>query len=923
MYFTPVPPVLASQRQRFSLALRVFLRWATSLRPVFSDNWVPLAQLNHLAVHVTLRKKTLLIIGAAIAFLLAALFISSRILLGGFTDLEQADTIQNVQRVTGAIENDNSELEGITRDWATWDDTYAFIDDRNSGYFNGNLAEDTSWINNKLNLMMYINASGQVVYAGAFDLVNEKRVEVPAAIQAQVAPGSPLLEHPDLESGKGGIVMLSDGPMMIASYPILPSDKQGPSKGSLIWGRYLDKTRIDYLAQITRLSISTTPLDTTLPPDFQNAFLSISTDVPTLVKPLGDNDVAGYTILNDIYSRQALMIRVDAPRQIFSHGQTTMKYLLILLLSSCLVFGLFSVVSLEKWVLSPTARLSREVSRIGVTSDHSARILTTGGKDELSRLSEVINETLEALEISQKEVQLARDHLEKRVDERTAQLSDKIAALETLAEIDQEVIAMNEPQAILDLACHRAADLMHASMSLIRLKDANGGQIAASYGFSRADLDAAAIEKQTSQDTGSCAEVPLIAEGQELGSLIVCDDSRKQWQADDVQVLNLLANQVALAIDGARLFVEEKTRRDELGSLYELSRALVEAPPDTIAILDLVTRHTVKTIHVTFARIAMIEGSELVWRSAYPVRVLDYDLDLGHKIFAAAVPFFQGLMGEHNPKVVRDSDKALGAQERECLLLDVAHTVCMVPLRAGDKAMGVLVMGEARREEREPFTPEKLRLAHSIGDQTTSALKRAELFAQLEDGYLNTVLALAKAVEAKDNYTSGHAEGIANMAVAVGKMMKMTGDDLEDLRFGAILHDVGKIGMPDEILNKPGRLTEEEWILMKKHPVTGAQILAPVPRLAVASTIVLHHHEKFGGGGYPDGIVGSDIPLGSRILSVVDSYGAMIDKRSYKEAMTREEAFAELIRCSGSQFDPEIVEVFIGLIKRGLSSAQL
>lgn len=869
---------------------------------------------------MTLRKKTLLITGAAMAFLLAALyFLSSYILMGGFTDLEQADTIRNIERATHAIANDNIELEGITRDWATWDDTYTYIEDGNREYFEGNLAEDTSWINNKVNLMLFINAAGGIVYAGAFDLAGQERVDIPEAILQHVAPGSPLLDHATSREPMTGIINLPEAPMLIACNPILTSNGSGPSRGALIWGRYLDMARIDHIAEATRLSISLAPLAGDLPADFQDARSVITSEEPQAVKPLGEDNVAGYTILDDIYGDPALMVRVDSPRQVYSQGLTTKKYLRQSLLIAGLLFGLFSAISMQKWVISPMARLSREVSRIGEDSDHSARISTTGGKDELSQLSEAINETLEALEASRKEVQLARDHLEKRVLQRTAELSEKVAALETLAELDNEVIAMTQPQAILDLACERAAGLMHASSSLIRLKDENGGQIAASFGFPDRESQDAAIEDRWQDRAGSCVTVPLIAEGAEMGSLIVCDQARGHWKDDDVQVLNLLGNQVALAIDEARLFVEEQTRRDELGSLYELSRALVEAPPDTAAVLDLVARHAVNTIHVTFAGIAMIKNDRLVWQAAYPVRVLEHGLDVGKEAPVSGLPVIQKAAAERLPLVLRDSDATLSGAEKEFLWLDLAHTVCLVPLMEGEALAGVLAMGEARREEREPFTGEKLGLAHSIGNQTTSALRRADLFGQLEEGYLNTVMALARAVEAKDDYTGDHADKIAALAVSLGKMMRLTGDDLEDLRFGAILHDVGKIGIPDEILNKPGRLTEEEWLHMRRHPEIGEQILVPVPRLSAVSTLVRHHHERFGGGGYPDGIAGGEIPLGSRILTVVDCYGAMTDKRPYKEAITREQAFAELRRCSGSQFDPEIVARFIVLMQQGLS----
>jgi putative nucleotidyltransferase with HDIG domain len=164
-----------------------------------------------------------------------------------------------------------------------------------------------------------------------------------------------------------------------------------------------------------------------------------------------------------------------------------------------------------------------------------------------------------------------------------------------------------------------------------------------------------------------------------------------------------------------------------------------------------------------------------------------------------------------------------------------------------------------------------------------------ELFLQLEQSY----------------------EHLADMALAVGREMGLKERRLDDLRYAAILHDIGKIGVPDHVLQKPSRLDPAEWVLMREHPSIGARILKPVPHLARVAEIVRHHHERYDGAGYPDGLTGEAIPLEARILTVVDSYSAITDRRVYKEASSHAEALSELRKHAGTQFDPHVVSVFL------------
>ncbi|MBI4790483.1 MAG: GAF domain-containing protein [Chloroflexi bacterium] len=412
----------------------------------------------------------------------------------------------------------------------------------------------------------------------------------------------------------------------------------------------------------------------------------------------------------------------------------------------------------------------------------------------------------------------------------------------------------------------------------------------------------------------SRVNVPLVVGDQAIGSLNLASRQLNAFKPDQLPVLQQIANALAIAIENTRLFEEEQNRRTELDALYALSRVLTDTT-DADAILDLALRHAVETMRVTFARAALLDGDEFVVRAARPIRALGRELGLGRREPVAAHPCCLRVLNQNAPMVVRSDDPNVTAFERELFFLDVAQTLCLVPLRAGERALGVLMLAEARGEEREPFNAEKLRLAHSIGDQVASALQRAELFAELENSYLQSVLSLANAVDAKDTYTAIHAERLAEMAVAVGGVLGLSARELEDVRYGALLHDIGKIGVPDAILQKPGPLTEPEWVEMRRHPEVGAQIIQPIPRLAGAALVVRHHHERYDGTGYPDRLAGQAIPLAARVLTVVDAYTAIVDKRVYKAACSHAHAIAEIRKHAGTQFDPRVVDAFLDSIR--------
>lgn len=200
----------------------------------------------------------------------------------------------------------------------------------------------------------------------------------------------------------------------------------------------------------------------------------------------------------------------------------------------------------------------------------------------------------------------------------------------------------------------------------------------------------------------------------------------------------------------------------------------------------------------------------------------------------------------------------------------------------------------------------------------TAAQRDQEKFAEevYPDVLIEALRAIVSSLEEKDSYTHGHSFRVAEYAVMLGEEIKLSELEIREVELSALLHDVGKIGIPDSILLKPGRLTLSEFEIMKSHPVRSGKILEKIGALRNLIPGIVHHHERFDGLGYPHGLKGEEIPLYGRIILVADTYDAMTSTRPYRLALDKEIAFDELKRCSGTQFDPYLVECFIRVVRR-------
>lgn len=230
------------------------------------------------------------------------------------------------------------------------------------------------------------------------------------------------------------------------------------------------------------------------------------------------------------------------------------------------------------------------------------------------------------------------------------------------------------------------------------------------------------------------------------------------------------------------------------------------------------------------------------------------------------------------------------------------------PIRFGDATIGVIGLVDKQSGN---FDMKDLQLLLTLANHVSGLINRARLFDDLQASYFSTVQALSAAIDAKDPHTRGHSGRVVKYSQIIARSMGHAQHDVEAIKIAAYLHDIGKIGIDERILLKPLKLTKEEFELVKKHSSISAKILARVSFLKKTVPIVRHHHEHFDGGGYPDGLAGTAIPLGARIISVADSFDAMTSDRPYRQALTKDKAINELKRCAGTQFDPDVVDVFI------------
>jgi PAS domain S-box-containing protein len=350
---------------------------------------------------IDISKKVLLVTLLIFAVLTAAFTLTHNMQLSNFLNLEQVDTLENVERIQNAVSTQQRYLDYSVHDWACWNDTYQFIEDSNQEYKDVNLQNQTlAGIN--VNVMLFVNEFGSVVYGKAVDMYTEEEVPIPEDLLRLVEDGTLLIKTEN--DTLSGFVLLKENPMFISCHPILTTKSKGPVKGTLIFGKYFDKTLLTSLEDATCYSLAMYRADEKMPDEAKSRFSSIS-DFPDkpIIEPHSDKEIAGYFKLEDISGKPALIIRADFPRKLYSNGEKTLDNMYFFLLLTGLMTGIGVKFALDRLFVSRLIEVDDFVTRVRSEKDLSQR-LSLKDNDELYRLSREINGMLNEIYLAEQEL---------------------------------------------------------------------------------------------------------------------------------------------------------------------------------------------------------------------------------------------------------------------------------------------------------------------------------------------------------------------------------------------------------------------------------------------------------------------------------------------------------------------------------------
>jgi HD-GYP domain-containing protein (c-di-GMP phosphodiesterase class II) len=415
--------------------------------------------------------------------------------------------------------------------------------------------------------------------------------------------------------------------------------------------------------------------------------------------------------------------------------------------------------------------------------------------------------------------------------------------------------------------------------------------------------------------------VPMRVQQQVQGVLLLARPRRlPPFASAELATVRELVAQASLVASHIRLFdesldmsIEMAQRIDMILTLDEVNKAIssslsndqiIATAADRIEGLVRCELQAIAVMHYDSLKVVSVRSGTGIPKDLEPGKVLRNQGIVRRTLSTGRVQTAPEPDGHLRPCVLMDALKKKGI-----------NSLMAVPLVTSKGVRGLLILGS---QVSSCFKEKELFVIEKIASQLAVALENARLYEEMRELFFSTITSLANAIDAKSPWTKGHSERVMHGAVNIARELGLDEKGIERIRLGGLLHDIGKIGVMEALLEKPTELDDDEFPPIRLHPEKGVAILAPITQLKDVLPGILHHHECFDGTGYPDGLAGDAIPLDARIIAVADSFDAMVADRPYRKGLGVAEAAAELARCAGTQFDPEIVDCFRSRLARVL-----
>ena len=1008
---------------------------------------------------MTLRLKIFLVTGGMMLGLAVCIyFLSQNIVLNVFSQLEEQSIRQDAKLVLSAIDGYMRRLNDINTDSATWNQALASVSNPAAVASQGGLKEET-YLNLGLNVVIALRADGDVTFAQGYNLDSKAYAPVPQDLLAQLHAYFQGLSVQQRD-GMHGIILTSQGPLLIVAHNILHSRPGDAQLGTLLVGRYLDEEMMRRIESITGLRADVHTLDQLPAPVYREAVQQLRTGAEVVTRPEGESMVGGYILLDDISNTPALVLRILDFRSIYLQGQDMLRYFLGVISAAILIFGVAIEILLERAVLRRIKSLSARVVSIGDQGDFTARV-EQKSNDELGQLAGAINKMLMALDeahqalkrsakyyrsliensmdgilvidrqqvvhcespianhilgcagndfpaheylhlihpedrllfraIFRRSVQMPgvllsgevrirlkegayryvegsltnwlddpsingmvmnfRDITERKQAELQVQrqleiltalyagaqkLAQSLDSLELAKDVARTCVesfqlklawvGRAEPDGRVSVLAQYPADCDYPRQIAVRWDGSPEGQGPAGQVIRTQKpvvIDDLLGSPHTSpwrtwmQQYGlrTGAALPLVSRQHGFGALLLYGDQPGQFTPERVAFFQSYASLAAASLENARLLEETTRRLQHVQALHKIDTAMTSSL-DLSATLAVLLEQTTTQLGVDAAAVLLYDpqARELVHTAGCGFctpHVQQARVSLDKR--------YAGRAARERRTIVSDWWQRTNAEYADPVYETIvseegfkAHV--SAPLVTQGQVVGVLEVFHRSALD----TPiEWLELLETLAAQAAISIDGATVFdnlqrshAELEKAYNSTLEGWSRALDLRDKETEGHSQRVTEMTAHLAQAFGLDATQITNLRRGALLHDIGKIGVPDHILLKPGQLTAEEWMIMRKHPQYAYDMIFPIAYLQPVIDIPYCHHEKWDGSGYPRGLKGEEIPLAARIFAVVDVWDALTSDRPYRPAWPPDRVREYIQSQSGTHFDPRIVEAF-------------